>query len=71
MKQEYYESLGLDLSKYYNNNIIELNESGKAWIKMMVNSSYGSYSVNLIKSRYLETINEKRSKKIKKLLDGI
>ena len=36
------------------------------------NSSYGSsYSVNLIKSRYLETINEKRSKKIKKLLDGI
>jgi len=71
MKQEYYESLGLDLSKYYNNNIIELNESGKAWIKIMVNSSYGSYSVNWIKSRYLETINEKRSKKIKKLLHGI
>jgi len=66
MKEEY-KNLVYDLSRYYNSDKYIEVESGKAWMKVLLNSTYGAYSVS---HRYFEKpINEKRSDKLNRILN--
>lgn len=61
MEQEEYKSLVYDISKYYNKNLsYEVTELGKSYMKVLINSTYGLWTQ--------ESIQEKRSNKIKSIL---
>ena len=61
MEQEEYKSLVYDISKYYNKNLsYEVTEFGKSYMKVLINSTYGLWAQ--------ESIQEKRSNKIKSIL---
>ena len=61
-----YNNLVYDLYKYYDKNTAKLVESsGKFWIKILLNSTYGSYKV----SHTEQPINEKRSDKLNRILN--
>jgi len=61
MKEEY-KSLVYDISKYYDkNSSYEVTELGSSYMKMLINSTYGPWT---------ESIREKRSNKLKRILNG-
>jgi len=61
-----YKNLAYDIFKYYDENSAKLVESsGKSWMEILLNSSYGSYKFNHIE----QPINEKRSDKLNRILN--
>ena len=64
MDQEEYKSLVYDISKYYDRNLsYEVTEFGSSYMKMLINSTYGLWAAK-------ESIQEKRSDKLKRILNG-
>jgi len=64
MEQEEYKSLVYDISKYYDKNLsYEVTELGTSYLKMLINSTYGLWTPK-------ESIQEKRSDKLKRILNG-
>ena len=64
MKENNYNNLIYDIYKYFDNDkYYEITELGKSYMKTLINSSYGIWTSK-------ESVPEKRSKKIKTLLDG-
>ena len=62
MEQEEYKSLVYDISKYYNKNLsYEVTEMGESYIKILASSTYGLWTAK-------ESIREKRSDKLKRIL---
>jgi hypothetical protein len=63
MDQEEYKSLVYDISKYYDKNLsYEVTEYGRS-LMMLINSTYGLWTAK-------ESIREKRSDKLKRILNG-
>jgi len=61
-----YKNLVYDIFKYYDENTAKLVESsGKSWMKVLLNSAYGSYKF----SHTEQPINEKRSDKLNRILN--
>jgi hypothetical protein len=64
MKEEEYKSLVYDISKYYDKNLsYEVTELGSSYLKILINSAYGPWTAK-------ESIREKRSNKLKRILNG-
>lgn len=67
MKEDSYNSLIGDIYKWFDNDkYYEITESGKSYIKLLINSAYGQSYSNIF---YQESINDVRAKKIKRILD--
>jgi polyhydroxyalkanoate synthesis regulator phasin len=65
MKQEDYNNLVNNLYKYYDIDTHNLvTESAKAYMKVLLSSTYGAWTAK-------ESIQEKRSNKIRNILNGI